>query len=312
MVDLVHDHEIMIQFRAIAIPVFLSVGVFFGQLLLGAEGESDVVTGGVERENGILFASPGGVDLLLDLYLPKGVENPPLLVFIHGGGWKGGDRAQCKTSWVADHGYAVASIEYRLSQEALFPAQIHDCKGALRWLRAHEEEYGYDASRVVVAGTSAGGHLVSLMGTSGEVVALEGNTGGNEDQSSRVQGVISYYGAHDFVKRSEMQPHKTDESKGAVYLLLGGPVKENLEAARAASPVTYVSEGDPPLLMLHGDQDPTVLLRQSQIMHQVYEDAGLDTYLFVVAGGGHGFAKSAEEEALVLKFLEKHLRSGTE
>ena len=116
-------------------------------------------------------------------------------MFIHGGGWKGGARSNSKLNWVAGHGYAVASIEYRFSQEALFPAQILDCKGALRWLRAHQKEYGYDASRVVVAGTSAGGHLAALTGTSGDVEDLEGDTGGNADQSSRVQGVIDYYSA---------------------------------------------------------------------------------------------------------------------
>ena len=113
----------------------------------------------VERKNDIEFAQPDGVSLLLDLYLPKVEKSPPLILFIHGGGWKNGDRTRCRLAWVAKHGYAIASIEYRLSQEARFPAQIHDCKGALRWLRAHSDEYGYNAERVVVAGTSAGGHL---------------------------------------------------------------------------------------------------------------------------------------------------------
>jgi len=262
----------------------------------------------VERKNDIVFAEPDGVELLLNLYLPAGVENPPLILFIHGGGWKNGDRKNCKLSWVAAHGYAIASVEYRLSHEALFPAQIHDCKGALRWLRANAETYGYDASQVVVGGTSAGGHLAALMATSGSVAELEGETGGNLDQSSSVQGGIDYYGPSDFVKRSENQPSKTDEPDGGVYQLLGGPVKENLEAARKASPVTYIDAGDPPLLILHGAKDKTVFLDQSEILAADYEEAGLEVQLHVEPENGHGWKKPTEaERKLVLAFLKKQL-----
>lgn len=217
----------------------------------------------VAHHEAIRFASPDGVELLLDIHMPANVENPPLVLFIHGGGWRGGGRNGCRLDWVTRHGYAVASIEYRFSQEALFPAQIHDCKGALRWLRAHADEYGYDASRVVVSGSSAGGYLAALMGTSGDVEAMEGETGKNGKQSSRVQGVIDYYGASDFVKRSENQKAKTDEPSGSVYQLLGGPVQKNLKAARLASPATYISEDDPPFLIFHGDNDKVVFSDQS-------------------------------------------------
>ncbi len=266
----------------------------------------------VIRHNDILFAEPDGVKLLLDLHLPKGVKNPPLVMFIHGGGWKGGDRSRCRLAWVAQHGYAVASIEYRLSSEALFPAQIHDCKGALRWLRSNSGKYGYDASRVIIGGTSAGGHLVALMGTSGGVEALEGTTAGHLDQSSRVDGVIDYYGPSDFVARSVNQPSKTDEPRGSVYLLLGGPVKENMEVAKQASPVTYISDDDPPFLILHGEKDTTVFLDQSELLSQRYAEAGLDAVLHVEKGAGHGWPKSDAEHDLVLGFLNQHIRSGAE
>lgn len=124
----------------------------------------------------------------------------------------------------------------------LFLAQIHDCKGALRRLRANTEKYSYGTSKVVVSGISAGAHLVAFMGTSGEVKELEGTTTGHLDQSSRVQGVIDYYGPIDFVKRSENQPVQTDEPGGFVYRLLGGLVQKNLEAARAASSTTYIQD----------------------------------------------------------------------
>lgn len=263
----------------------------------------------VERHDDIRFADPGGVELLLNLHMPKGVKNPPLVMFIHGGSWMNGDRSRCRLDWVAQHGYAVASIEYRLSSEALFPAQIHDCKGALRWLRAHQAEYGYDASKVVVAGTSAGGHLAALMGTSGDVAELEGDTAGHGDQSSRVQGVIDYYGPSDFVKRSENQPSKTDDPEGGVYRLIGGPVKKNLEAARVASPVTHLSTDDPPFLILHGDADKTVFLDQSELLARLCKDMGIDVQFHIEPGGGHGFKQTNQEKRLVLAFLKKVLRS---
>lgn len=257
------------------------------------------------RHGSILFAKPGGVELFLDLRMPDGVENPALVMFIHGGGWKNGNRSRCRLSWLVEHGYAVASIEYRLSQEAIFPAQIEDCKGALRWLRANAGKYGYDASRVVVAGTSAGGHLAALMGTSGDVSELEGTTGGNLEQSSHVQGVIDYYGPSDFVRRSDTQPSKTDVPEGSVYQLIGGAVKENLEAARGASPATYIGEGDPPLLIFHGDRDTTVFPDQSEHFETLYRSAGLEVQLELVKGAGHGWKHNPREEALVLEFLER-------
>lgn len=260
---------------------------------------------GVEVKKDIVFAEPDGVKLLLNLYLPKSVESPPLVMFIHGGGWKNGNRNGCKLAWLAEHGYAVASIEYRLSQEALFPAQIHDCKGALRWLRAHAEEFGYNGSGVVVGGSSAGGHLALLMGTSGEVKVLEGKTGEDASQSSRVQGIIDFYGPSDFVKRSENHPAKTDHPEGGVYKLLGGPVKENLEATRVASPVTYISKDDPPLLILHGTKDRTVFFDQSEIMRDAYLAKELDVTLHAVPGAGHGWKPKEDDRKQILGFLKR-------
>lgn len=253
------------------------------------------------------FAQPDGVSLLLDLHMPRGVEKPPLLMFIHGGGWQNGDRKRCRLSWVAEHGFAVASIEYRLSHEALFPAQIEDCKGALRWLRARAEDYGYSAERVVVAGTSAGGHLAALMGTSGSVKGLEGTTGGNLDQSSTVQGIIDYYGPSDFVARAQTHPEKCEHPNGGVYKLLGGKVSENLEAARRASPVTYISEDDPPLLILQGAKDKTVKPDQSEILRDRYRAMGLDVTVHLEPEGAHGWPTTDEERDLVLKALSEWL-----
>lgn len=257
----------------------------------------------------IEFADAGGVKLLLNLEMPTDVKNPPLVMFIHGGGWTGGDRKSSMLRWIVAHGYAIARIEYRLSHEAIFPAQIHDCKGALRWLRAHQAEYGYDAERVVVAGSSAGGHLVALMGASGGVAKLEGTTAGHPDQSSRVQGVIDYFGASDFVLRSKDQPSKTERPEGPVYKLLGGPVSNRLELARLASPATHVDPSDPPLLIIHGENDNVVQPSQSKHLAEIYKQNKLDVQLRIELGKGHGWpAPSQAEREQVLQFLSKHLR----
>ena len=260
----------------------------------------------VERRDGIEFARPDGVSLLLDLYLPKEVESPPLIVWIHGGGWKGGTRESCKIAWAATHGYAIASIEYRLSQEAISPAQIHDCKGAIRWLRAHADEYGYDADRIVVGGSSAGGHLAALVGSSGGVMELEGETAGHPEESSSVQGVVDYYGPTDFVSRSKTHPAKTEKPGGGVYHLLGGKASENLALARLASPVTHLDSGDPPFLVLHGAKDKVVFPDQSEIFRDACEEKGVEVELLVHPDGGHGWnpPMKGEREAILESLAE--------
>lgn len=260
------------------------------------------------KTEGVQFAAPGGVPLLMDIRMPADIESPPLVVWIHGGGWKGGSRKNVKIPWVVDHGYALASIEYRLSQEAVFPAQIHDCKGAIRWLRAHASDYGFNAEKIVVAGSSAGGHLVALLGTGGGVLALEGETGGHLDQSSSVQGVIDYYGATDFIHRSKTQPSKTEQSSGSVFGLLGGKVSENVELARLASPITHLDGGDPPFLILHGAKDKTVFVDQSENFHRACEEKGVAATLLIHQSGGHGWKTPMKgEREAILDFLAKWL-----
>lgn len=169
----------------------------------------------------VVFATVDGHELKLDLYLPKEVNDPPLVVFIHGGGWRNNSYKKCLTPWLTEHNVAVASIGYRLTDKATFPAQIHDCKAAVRWLRAHASDYGYDASRIGVAGTSAGGHLALLLGVTNGKQELEGEVGGHLEQSSSVQAVVDYYGPSDFLLRSKNQPIKTEPPDSPVNLLLG-------------------------------------------------------------------------------------------
>ncbi len=257
------------------------------------------------------YAEVDGNKLQLDLFLPANAKNPPLVVYIHGGGWRSGSRKENPLKWLVARGYALASIEYRLSSVAVFPAQIHDCKGAIRWLRAHTAEYGYDAGRIAVTGTSAGGHLAVLLGTSGDEPDLEGKVGGNLDQSSRVQAIVDYYGPTDFVLRSTDQPKETEQKGGKVYSMLGRAVQSDLELAKQASGAFHVTQDDPPLLIFHGTADRTVLQNQSHRLRDAYTTAGLPVEFQTVEGAGHGGPGfwTPDNRELAGKFIDRWLKA---
>jgi acetyl esterase/lipase len=185
----------------------------------------------------------------------------------------------------------VASIDYRLTDVAPFPAQIHDCKAAIRFLRAHAKEYSIDPSRVGVWGASAGGHLVALLGTSGGVKKLDGDFC-NTKQSSRVQAVCDFFGPTDLTAWNSKLPDKLQQALDA---FLGGPAKDKAGVARAASPTTYINRGDAPTLIVHGDEDPLVPISQSELFYQDLKKAGVDATYVRVKGAGHGFPASGAE-----------------
>lgn len=266
---------------------------------------------GMEKVADLKYAEVDGDALLLDLYLPENVEKPPLVVWIHGGGWRAGSRKAVLLKEVVTHGYAMASISYRFTDKAIFPAQIHDCKGAIRWLRANAEEYGYNADTIIVAGSSAGGHLALLLGVSADVKELEGMVGGNLEQSSRVQGIIDYYGPSDFALRGKTQPERAYTTKSGSFALLGGLKHGEVipELQKQASPAQYVSADDPPLLVFHGTNDKTVLLDQSERIVELYRSAELPAKLVILEGAGHGGNRfySGEHLATALKFLDDQM-----
>lgn len=248
----------------------------------------------------ISFAEVNGHPLYLDLYVAESAKvDSPLVVFIHGGGWRSGKKTQIP-NWLSnsliDAGYAVASISYRFSDEDTFPAQIHDCKAAIRWLRANAESYSLDTSEIVVMGQSAGAYLAGLLGVTGDVEALEGVVGGNLDQSSRVSAVVDSYGPMDFILRSQDQPDQTESPSGKVYQLLGGPVSEAIAFAELASPAYHVTSDDAPFLIFHGTADGTVLMNQSEKMFDTYQALNLPVTLERVEGAGHGDADRDSEE----------------
>ena len=265
---------------------------------------------GTKKVKDLEFAVVDGHSLKLDLYLPEGEKNAPLVLWIHGGGWQGGNKNNCSMKWAAEQGFAIASISYRLTDKAIFPAQIQDCKAALRWLRANKSKYGYSTDKVAVAGSSAGGMLAALMGTSGDIKALEGTVGGNNDQSSRVDAVIDLYGASDFILRSKTQPHRANKPGSVVFKLLGGGADKKIELAKQASAAYHVSSDDPPMLVFHGDKDKTVLLDQSLKIQEVYKSAGLPLDLYVLKGAGHGGKEffSEENKGRMIAFLNKYLK----
>ena len=255
----------------------------------------------------IEFAKVGGQSLKLDLYLPSKPKNAALVIWIHGGGWRNGTKEKCFITWLPEHGYAMASISYRLSNIAKFPAQLHDCKGAVRWLRAHAKQYGFSPDKFYVAGASAGGHLTALMATTSGHEKLEGTTGGNLKQSSAVQGAIDYYGATDFILRSKTQPSRANEKGSVVYALLGGGAHEKIEAAKLASACYHISKDDVPLLVFHGTKDKTVLIDQSQAIEAKYKQSGLSVEFHTTEGAGHGgnVFYSGENAKRLLKFLKE-------
>ena len=249
----------------------------------------------------------------LDLLLPEkriGNEPLPLVVWIHGGGWRNGDKRSGinRVSPVVTTGrYVGATIGYRLSGEAQWPLQIHDCKAAIRWLRAHAKEYGIDPKRIAVWGSSAGGHLVSMLGVSGGVEVLEGKLGEHLDQSSRVQAVVNYYGPSALLLMNS-KPSRIDHDakESPESQLIGAPIQTVKEKTRQASPLTHVTRDDTPHLHVHGTNDPLVPFHQSQIYHAALKKAGVESTLITVQAGGHS-APRPVDAGQVRTFLERHL-----
>jgi acetyl esterase/lipase len=256
---------------------------------------------GLTAYRNLAYVQGGHERQTLDLYVPATGEGPfPLIVWIHGGAWTHGGKEHCVPEPWALKGYVVASINYRLSQDATFPAQLEDCKAAIRWLRANAGKYRIDRDRLIAWGDSAGGHLASLLGT----------TGGDPEpgpphESSRVQAVIDWYG------RADLSRVCTDPAMAghAVARLLGGSGPTMSAIARGASPIAHVSADDPPFLIMHGDRDATVPVQQSEAFAAALKRAKVPVTLEIIAGAGHGgeeFLKP-EQVRIIDSFLREYL-----
>lgn len=262
----------------------------------------------------IEYANVDGKRLLLDLHLPSGAGPFPVILWVHGGGWIGGNKNGGPAIRQSARGYAVASINYRLSFEAKFPAQIEDCKAAVRWLRANAARYNLDANRIGAWGSSAGGHLVALLGTSGGVTELEGG-GAHLDFSSRVQAVVDWYGPTNLLKMQEQSlpctPIDHNSPLSPESQLIGCAIQSCPEQTERANPIRYVTPDDPPFLLMHGTLDCLVPPQQSQDLHDALRALELSSTLFFLEGAGHGGGafSSADNQARVDAFFDLHLKA---
>jgi acetyl esterase/lipase len=241
----------------------------------------------------------------LDLYLPAGAGRWPVIIWVHGGAFRAGSKDQCPAVPYVGEGFAVASVNYRLSQHAIFPAQIEDCKAAVRWLRAHAAQYNLDPDRFGAWGASAGGHLVAMLGVTSGV--KEFDRGSNLEYSSRVQAVCDWFGPTDFTQMNKFKgdmDHDAPDSPESQ--LIGGPVQQNKDKAARANPITYVTNDDPPFLIMHGSQDPLVPLNQSELLRNALQKVGVPVTFHAVQGAGHGFS-GPEIDKLVRDFFARHL-----
>lgn len=263
--------------------------------------------GNVTRD--IEFAKVGDLSLKLDLHLPD-KQTAPLIVYVHGGAWRGGTRDSIPFAALLKDGFAIASVDYRLSTQALFPAQVHDIKAAIRFLRSKQAQLGIDSRRIVIAGSSAGGHLAALAGVTNRHKELEGTVGDCPDQSSDVQGIVSFYGGSNLTSiLSQSTEHGVKMRLPALQLLLGGPPAEKADLARLASPVFHIDANDPPLLLIHGDADPQMPPEQSRELAAAYEKAKLPVKLVMIPGAVHGGPQFYDEErlGLVKDFISRNV-----
>jgi acetyl esterase/lipase len=235
----------------------------------------------------LAYASVAGTTLGLDLYVPAGVKRPPLVVYLHGGAWNAGSKAQYP-AFLVERGFAVASVDFRSTDVAPFPANVHDIKAAIRYLRAKAADYGYRTDRIAIAGASSGAHLAALVGVTNGNAALEGEEGDYRGQSSAVQAIVSWFGASNLTTiLSQSTPFGLAMREPALKRLLGGLPDDVPEAAKLASPVFHVDAKDPPLLLLHGDQDRQMPINQLHELDGAYARAGLKAETFILHGVGH-------------------------
>jgi acetyl esterase/lipase len=273
---------------------------------LSASGNAD--SNHLEAIRDIAYARVDGHALKLDLHLPSKARSP-LIIWIHGGAWCAGSKSDMPLEALVQEGYAVASVDYRLSTDARFPAQIHDIKAAIRFLRRHGSDWSLRSDKIVVAGNSAGAHLAALVGVSNGHTELEGTVGDDRDRSSTVQGIISFYGASNLTTiLAQSTPHGLSVRVPALELLLGGQPGDVPAVARLASPVFHVDASDPPLLLLHGDQDPQMPINQSHELCGAYAKASLPVQFEVVHGAGHGGAAFYDDAriAILKEFLRRN------
>jgi acetyl esterase/lipase len=284
-------------------PTALTLAFFF---LAGPVADTPHLPPKVIIQNDVVYAAPGGVELKLDIARPDGPGPFPGVLVIHGGGWRGGDKSQNRPALAefARRGYVAVSPQYRFCPKDVFPAQVHDVKAAVRWLRGRRDEFKLDADHIGAVGFSAGGHLSMMLGATGPEDGLEGEVSPNAP-SSRVQAVVNYFGPTDF-KATDIPP----VTQPLVKDFLGGTPSEKPEAAAKASPLTFISAGDPPILTYQGTKDPLVPFTQAEKLTDAMAAAGVGGRTELLLGAGHGWGDPEMKRTLegTFAFFDAHLK----
>lgn len=243
----------------------------------------------IERD--VLFAAPGGHELRMDLYVPQTGRPAPVVLWIFGGGWRIGSKGyHVNVRDLTRSGIAVAAIQYRMSGTAVYPAQLDDCRAAVRWLRVNGSLHGLDPQRIGASGESAGGHLAALLGM------VEGK--------ASIRAVCALYPPTDLITLGTT--YGKPRQKSSVEKLLGGPIQQRLALAAEASPINHVSASSPPFLLIHGANDGIVPLEQSEALLHELEQAKVAARLIVVPGKRHWFRLDKSQVAEVARFFQTH------
>lgn len=264
----------------------------------------------MQKYQDLAYVTNGRSRQKLDLFIPDTGKKLPLIVWIHGGAYRTGSKKDNVPLEYTEQGFAVASLNYRLSQHAVFPAQIEDLSAAVRWLRANAKKYRLAPNRFGVWGESSGGHLAALLGVTGSTNTFA--VGEHLDISCQVQAVADYFGPTDFLEMDAQglpggmahNPSDSPESE-----LIGGPIQDHKDRAAKANPITYVTAEAPPFLIVHGDKDPLVPFQQSVLLHNALVAHGVPASFYTVIGGGHGNFKDPKVAEITLKFFERYLKS---
>jgi acetyl esterase/lipase len=244
---------------------------------------------GIQLTADITYATLNGRDLKLDLYAPKNkpAKPMPVVMWIHGGGWKGGSKNNPNRALpILERDYILVSVGYRLSGEAIFPAAIADCKAAVRWVRANAKTHGMDPERIGVWGSSAGGHLVALLGTAGHMTEWDALHEENAGVSSRPNAVCDWFGPTDFLRMNDY-PSKIDHdaADSPESRFIGAAIQTVPQKSQLANPINYINQDTPPFLIMHGDNDMAVCYNQSELLHDALQKASVPSTLYKVVGG---------------------------
>lgn len=286
----------MLSLRSSLVPCFQLLVLVLTLSLFAYATEALEAPGDVIWERGIVYSTIGG-NMKMDVVRPRSATGPfPAIVCVHGGGFRGGTRQGYLpfAFKLAQKGYVAATVSYRLSPMAQFPAPVHDVKAAVRFLRANARQFQIDPDRIGATGRSAGGHLVLFLGLTGDVEEFEG-AGPHKDQSSSVQAVVNFYGPTDFT--ASYEPGKSVDAAEVLPLFLGGDLNHARALHIRASPLNWVTPNAAPTLSIHGTDDDYVAYEHAEWLTQSLKASGVTTDLLTMEGAGHGFKGDDEERA---------------